>query len=74
MSWRERIEQEEFSNPAFKGAYRKGFEASMGGKTRRECPYDPDNFNSQGVTFSRAFWRMWNKGYSDAERWRKDHT
>lgn len=59
----------EFSNPAFKGAYEKGFMAALSGaKDRSDCPYDPDNYGPQGVTFSRAFHRHWHQGYDDGER------
>lgn len=74
MSWEERLEQEEFSNPAFKGAYRRGFEAALDGRDQSENPYDPENYGPQGVTFSRAFWRHWNKGYHDGGRWEEEHA
>jgi len=61
----ERIEipEDKFNNPAFKGAFRKGALAAVNGEPRSSCPYDRDNYGSQGVTFSRAFWRKWMEGY-----------
>jgi len=54
---------DDFSNPAFAGAWRKGAEAAVAGRPISSCPYDRDNYGSQGVTFSRAFWRRWVEGY-----------
>lgn len=70
----QRVEEcENFSNPAFKGAYRKGFEARLDGKERSANPYDYNDTGPQGVTFARAFWRHWSKGYDDAERYQSNN-
>lgn len=52
-------------NQAFRGAYRKGAQAFLDGKRKVDCPYDPHNYNSQGVTFSRAFANTWTRGFQD---------
>lgn len=65
---------DDFSNPAFKGAYRKGFEARLDSRDRTSNPYNRDNYGPQGVTFSRAFWRHWNKGFDDADRYLSENT
>lgn len=61
----ERIEipEEQFNNPAFKGAFRKGAIAAVNGEPVSNCPYDPENYGSQGVTFARAFYYRWMEGY-----------
>lgn len=57
------IEVPEFNNSAFGEAWRKGAEAAVNGDNRSECPYDPHNYGSQGVMFSRAFWKRWQEGF-----------
>ena len=52
---------------AFQGAYKKGFQARLGGKPRSANPYGDDTQQHGGVTWGRAFWRHWNWGWDDAE-------
>jgi len=47
---------------AHKGAWRKGYEAGMGGKDKQSCPY---NMVSLG---SRGFAREWYRGWREAEK------
>lgn len=69
----DRLARESFNNRAFAGAYRKGFVARLDGEERWKNPYERDNYGPQGVTFSRAFWRRWNKGWDDADRYLEEH-
>ena len=61
-------------NPALRGAYRKGWDAGLSGEPRGSCPY-ADLRNHRGtLTWSRAFQRAWDDGWSAGDEQRKqDH-
>ena len=54
-------------NKALSGAYRKGVRAFMEGKPCK-APYSDARTWYGGVTWSRAFIRMWEDGWRDAEK------
>jgi len=52
-------------NPAMRGAYRKGYEASAAGNPPGACPYDDDKRTASGrLTWSRAFSSAWHDGWN----------
>lgn len=53
-------------NPAIRGAYRKGYEASQAGQPYTACPYEDKRKSDGRLTWSRAFARAWEDGWSDA--------
>lgn len=51
-------------NPAWRGAYRKGWEASAAGQPYTACPYrDKRKWNGR-LTWSRAFIAAWQDGWN----------
>lgn len=50
-------------NRAHQGAYNKGAQAAMDGKSIDSCPYNDVRNGMNRVTFSRAFRKEWLKGY-----------
>lgn len=61
---------DDFSNPSFRTAYRKGALAARHGEPRDSCPY-PDHRQETGrLTFSRAFRKEWYRGF-DREQERR---
>lgn len=61
-------EPDEFSNPAFRTAYRKGALAARTGAKRTACPYPDHRQDSGRLTFSRAFRKEWHRGYDHEQR------
>ncbi|WP_254823099.1 hypothetical protein [Haloglomus halophilum] len=62
------LSEDDYTNPAFAGAYRKGALARRDGKGKAACPYDRDQYGRQGVTFARAFWKRWMEGWEAEDR------
>lgn len=58
----------EFWNPAMRGAYGKGIQAFIDGKTIDDCPYSDKRKPSGGLSWSRAFLKTWQDGFNEAKR------
>lgn len=54
-------------NPAWRGAYRKGYEAGAAGLGLDACPYEDKRKDCGRLTWSRAFQSCWRDGW-DAGR------
>lgn len=54
-------------NPAWRGAYRKGYEAGAAGLGLEACPYQDKRKSDGRLTWSRAFQAAWRDGW-DAGR------
>lgn len=67
QSLKDYLEQEySRTNPAFKGAAKKGWIAAAEGQSLEACPY-PDYRGGKHdhiVTFSRAFQKAWKNGWN----------
>jgi hypothetical protein len=48
---------------ALAGAWRKGQEAALAGKTQMDCPYGDVRTYRGGVTYSRSFRKWWRDGF-----------
>ena len=57
-------------SPAWRGAYRKGYEAGAAGVARENCPYDDKRKWNGRLTWSRAFMSCWCDGW---EAGREEH-
>lgn len=55
------------SNPAYKAAFSKGYIAACSGGPKRN-PYGDDRTCSGSVTFARAFWKAWERGWEKAQQ------
>lgn len=55
-------------NPALRGAYMKGRQAHLDGKTIDACPYEDKRKPSGRISWSRAFISAWRDGFLDMER------
>jgi|GEM_PF-3976482 len=62
---------DDFSNPAFQTAYRKGALAARNGEDRDSCPYPDHRQDSGRLTFSRAFRKEWYRGYDREQETRR---
>lgn len=51
------------TNPAFTGAFKKGYTAAKNGETKQANPYNAYDSCRGGATFARAFHKYWNQGY-----------
>lgn len=60
-------------NRAWRGAFRKGWDACMAGQSRGTCPYEDHRKPSGLLSWSRAFINSWLAGY-DAARQSKGAT
>ena len=54
-------------NRAFLGAMKKGYQANERGVPIAGNPYGDDRTHRGSVTFSRAFWKAWNRGWQTAQ-------
>lgn len=60
-------------NKAFIGAFKKGVQAFLDGKSLKDCPYDryataAYGGGKCGPTFERAFAKYWRYGFEAAEK------
>lgn len=58
-------------SPAWRGAYRKGYEAGVDGIARENCPYDDKRKWDGRLTWSRAFRSCWHDGWEAGQKERK---
>lgn len=56
------------TNPAFAGAFRKGYAAAQKGKPKRANPYNALSTCRGGPTFALALYRFWNRGYDACKK------
>mgnify|MGYP002738704299 CR=1 FL=1 len=56
-------------NPAFRGAFLKGYRAHQTGAALTDCPYADCRKSSGGLTWSRAFRSAWRDGWD----WSRKH-
>lgn len=54
------------STPAFRSAWLKGLHAGLAGRPKKSNPYGDDRTLSGRITFARAFWREWGRGWAAA--------
>jgi ribosome modulation factor len=55
-------------NPAWRGAYRKGYEAAKAGLSITACPYQDKRKGDGRLTWSRAFQSAWRDGWDAARQ------
>ena len=63
-------------NRALQGAFRKGYDAALAGKSVTACPYDDKRTSRGALTWSRSFIKAWDDGWEcgDAERQKESLT
>lgn len=57
------IEDVQIKNRAFRSAYIKGAKCAIRNGSLEENPYGDARTYYGGVTFARAFWKCWNRGF-----------